>query len=152
MSDETSGTREALEQRIREAREKSSAFEAENREREELRELERKAQLEENRVRDLPHIQKAEDEHDEIKVVKTPRGAIVVKRPHHLAFSKFTQKASAEKGIADLDIWRLVRKCIVYPDVAKAEAITEDYPGVTARLGTAVVELGNGDIEEVEGK
>jgi len=144
--------REAALRRIREAREKSAAFEEQSREREELRELERKARFEENKARDLPHVQAAEEEHGVIRVVNTPLGAIVVKKPHHLAFQKFTRKAASAKGFDDMDIWRLVKPCIVYPDVAKVEEITEEYPGVPARLGNAVVEMGNGEVEEVEGK
>lgn len=155
MSDDRSGVedpREAVKRRIREAREKSSAFEAESREKEELRELERKARFEENKLRDLPHIQAAEDEHGVIRVVNTPLGAICLKAPHHLAYSKFTRKATSDDGLDDMTVWRLVRPCIVYPDVARAEEITEKYPGVTARCGTAVVEMGKGDVEEFEGK
>lgn len=151
ITDPTSAI-EALQERIRAAKAKTSAFESESRERDELRELERKARFEENKARDLPHIEAAEEEHGLIKVVNTPLGAIVVKRPHHLAFQKFMRKAGSAKGLQDMDVWRLVRKCIVYPDVTRAEEITEEFAGVTIRLGNAVVELGNGEAEEVEGK
>ena len=144
--------REALLQRIREAREKRAAFEEQAREREELRELEERARFEENKARDLPHVQEAEEEHGVIRVVNTPLGAIVLKRPHHLAFGKFTKKVASAKGFDDGDIWRLVKPCIVYPDVARVEEMTEEYPGVTARMGNAVIEMGNGEVEEVEGK
>jgi hypothetical protein len=151
MSD-TENPREAVLRRIREAREKSGAFEEKAREREELRELERKAQFEENKTRDLPHIQAAEDEHSVIRVVNTPLGAIALKRPHHLAFQRFMRKASSNKGMGEMDVWRLVKPCIAYPDVASVERITEEYPGVTIRMGNVVVELGNGEVEGVEGK
>jgi hypothetical protein len=144
--------REALERRIREARAKTSAFEESGSEREQLRELERRARTEENRARDLPHVQEAEDEHKVIRVVNTPLGAIVVRRPHHLAFQQFMRKAGSEKGMDEAAIWRLVKPCVVYPDVARVEEITEEYPGVTVRLGNAVVELGNGVVEDAEGK
>ena len=144
--------KEAILERIRTAREKTSAFEAENAGREDAKELERKAILEENKARDLPHIQAAEDEFGEIKVVNTRAGAVVVKKPHHLVFHKFSNKMSTEKGINDIDTWRLVRKCIVYPEVLKVEQIIEEYPGLTNILGAKVIELGNGVIEESEGK
>jgi hypothetical protein len=149
---EIENPKDAVLRRIREAKEKSNSFEEKAREREELRELERKAILEENKARDLPHVQAAEDEHGVIRVVNTPMGAIVLKRPHHLAFQKFMRKAASDKGMNEMDVWRLVKPCIVYPDVARVEDITEEYPGVTVRLGNQIVELGNGEVEELEGK
>ncbi len=150
--DETNDRREELLERMRAAKEKASEFETRSSEREQIRELERKVRFEENKARDLPHIQAAEDEHGVIRVVNTPLGAIVVKRPHHLAYQKFTRKVSSEKGMNEMDVWRLVKPCIVYPDASKVEEITEEYPGVTVRLGDAVVNLGNGEVEEFEGK
>lgn len=144
--------KESILERIKKAREKTAAFELENVGREELKELEKKALFEENKARDLPFIQAAEDEHGEIRVENTRLGAIVVKKPNHLAFQKFMRKISSDKGMNDMDIWRLVRPCIVYPDVSKVEEITEEYPGVTVRLGNAVIELGNGVVEDAEGK
>jgi hypothetical protein len=144
--------REELLKRIRDAKAKSSAFEEQSREREERRELERQIRFEENKVRDLPHVQAAEEEHGIVRVVNTPLGAIVLKRPNHLAYQQFMRRANSDKGMNEADIWRLVKTCIAYPDVARVEEITEEYPGVTIRLGNAVVELGNGEAEAVEGK
>lgn len=143
---------EELERRIKEAREKSSSFESSISERDRLRELEKRAQFEENKARDLPHIQAAEDEHGEIRVHNTPLGAVVVKKPHHLVFQKFSRKAASSKGMKDQDIWALVRSCVVYPDITKVEDIVEEYPGVTAILATKIIELGNGEAENFEGK
>ena len=144
--------KEALLQRIRDARAKTAALDTQIAEREQLRELERQARIEENRARDLPHVQSAEDEHGTIRVVNTPLGAVVLKRPHHLAYQQFMRRVQSEKGMNEADVWRLAKTCIVYPDVARVEEITEEYPGVTIRLGNAVVELGNGEVEAVEGK
>jgi len=144
--------KEALLERMRQAKAKTAEFETVASEREQLRELERKVRFEENKARDLPHIQAAEDEHGSIRVINTPLGAIVVKKPHHLAFQKFMRKVSGDKGMKEMDIWRLVRPCIVYPDAAKAEEIIEEYPGVSIRLGNNVIELGNGEVEDTEGK
>ena len=123
------GKEEILE-RLKKAREKNAAFEEENKDREEMKELEKQAIFEENKARDLPHVKAAEDEHGVISIINTPLGAIVVKRPNHLIFNKFTKKASSTKGIDDMDIWRLVRPCIVYPKTSTVEKITEEYPGV----------------------
>lgn len=154
MSDESAAESalDALHSRLREARAKTSAFEEQAREREERRELERQLLFEENKARDLPHVRAAEDENGVVKVVNTPLGAVVLKRPHHLAFQKFMRKAGSDKGMNEMDIWRLVKRCIVYPDVGRVEEITEEYPGITIRLGNMVVELGNGEVGGFEGK
>jgi len=144
--------KEEILERIKKAREKTAVFEAENVGREELKELEKKAIFEENKARDLPFIKAAEDEHKEIRVENTPLGAIVVKKPNHLAFQKFMKKVSGDKGMNEMDIWQLVRPCIVYPEIVKVEEITEEYPGVIVRLGNAVIELGNGVVTDAEGK
>ncbi|MCP3886458.1 MAG: hypothetical protein GY700_13510 [Propionibacteriaceae bacterium] len=151
MSD-TETPKEALERRIREAREKSAKFEQESNEKEQLRDLERKVKLEENKARDLPEIQNAEDEYGEIRVVNTPDGAIVVKRPNQFHFNTFSKKASSNKGLSENDTWKFVSKCVVYPSLERVEEIVEKYPGVTSRLGEKAVELGNGRVEEFEGK
>jgi len=144
--------KEAILERIKKAREKTAAFELENVGREEVKELERKAIFEENKARDLPFIQAAEDEHGEIKVINTRLGAIAVKKPHHLVFQKFSKKLGTEKGPDNMDIWRFVRPSIVYPEPSKVEEITEEYPGTMILLCNAVVELGNGNAGEIEGK
>jgi len=144
--------RDALQRRLREARAKTSAFEAQARAKEEERELERKVRFEENKARDLPHIQTAEDEHGEIRWHNTPMGAIVLRKPNHLVFNKFMRKAGSQKGLTEMDIWRLVKSCAVYPDIARVEEMVEEYPGVTAILGNLAVELGQGNADEVEGK
>lgn len=144
--------KEEILERIKKAREKNAVFEAENVEKEEIKELERKAIFEENKARDLPFIKKAEEEHGEIKYVNTRLGAIVVKKPHHLTFQQFSKKLASDKGPDNMDMWRFIRKSIVYPDISKVEEITEEYPGTTILLCNAVIELGNGNVEEIEGK
>jgi len=143
---------EELERRIRDAREKSSEYEEKLSERERIKELEKRAQFEENKARDLPYIQAVEDEYGEIRVHNTPLGAVVVRKPHHLVFQKFSRNAASSKGMKDQDIWALVRSCVVYPDITKVEDIVEEYPGVTAILATKIIELGNGEAENFEGK
>ena len=146
------GRLEELERRLKEIRAKNDEFEAEIRERERVRELEAKLLFEQNKARDLPHVQAAEDEHGQIRVVNTKLGAVVVRKPHHLAFKRFMHKVSGDKEMREADVWRLAKSCVVYPDISKVDEIREEYPGVTMRLGTAVIELGNGEAEELEGR
>ncbi|MHC4622188.1 MAG: hypothetical protein ACYTEQ_31005 [Planctomycetota bacterium] len=135
-SEERDDVLDELRRRLKAAREKNEAFEEQARSREEKREIERRLRFEENKNRDLPKIQAAEDEHVMIRVVNTPDGAIVVKRPHHLAYQKFVRKVGSDKGMNEMDVWKLVKPCIVYPDVSKVEDITEEEPakaGATRR-------------------
>jgi hypothetical protein len=156
MNDESvkvEGDIEELRRRLKEARGKNEAFEVQSRAREEKRDLERKIRYEENKNRDLPYIQAAEEEHGHIRYVNTHDGAVVVKPPHHLAYNQFIRRLSNEKKPVDNnDYWRLVKPCIVYPDVVKVEEMTEKFAGLTVRLGNKVVELGRGDADELEGK
>lgn len=145
--------KEALELRLREAKAKTSKLQEEMLEKEEIRELERKIRFEENKARDLPHIQKAEDEHGAIRVVNTEDGAVVLRRPHHLVFNKFVRRMGDDKKPLDNDdYWRLAKPCIIYPDVATVEAWAEKFALLPVELGNKVVELGKAGIEEVEGK
>lgn len=146
-------TVEELENRLRAAREKNEKFEADNEERERLRELEKQVRFEENKVRDFPHLQAAEDEHGVVGWINTENGLVVLRRPHHLAFNKFVRRMGNEKKPPDNhDFWKLVKPCIVYPDAATVNAWTDQFAGLTIQLGSKVIELGNGEVEEFEGK
>jgi len=147
-----SDAKEALLERLRTARAKAAEHEEQLAAREELRQLEEQAVAAENRARDLPHIQAAEDEHGKIAVVNTRLGAIVVRKPHHLAYQQFTRRAADSKPLDDAAMWRLVKACVVYPTVQRAEEIVEEYAGVTARLAEEVVRLAKGEVDETEGK
>jgi integrase len=103
--------------------------------------LRRENEALENEVRDAPAIAAAVQEHGPIgtktALVETSMGTIVVKRPQHLVWKKYTQK---DKVTPD-DVERLIRSCLVYPDKARFDEIWETLPGVGARLIDAVGEL-----------
>lgn len=144
--------KEELRQRIREAEAKIDAVQEEIDADREMRELEEKARLKENAARDMPHIKKAEEKYDEIRSVNTPLGAVVLKKPGHQVFRRFTRKANSNKPIDDNDVWDLVKPCIVYPDIARVETIVEEYPATTMLLGEKAMELAKGKSAEIEGK
>lgn len=127
--------------RIAEARRKREAMVVAREKKAEAARLDAELALEEQRLRDEPEIDKAIAEHGplDIKtaVVETPRGAIVVKRPNHLHYKRFLDKASTKTD----DLWALVRTCIVYPDVARVNAICEEYPALVVTLADACVTL-----------
>lgn len=131
----------AKRERIAEARRKREAMVAAREKRAEAARLDAELALEEQRLRDEPEIDKAIAEHGPLgiktAVVETPLGAIVVKRPNHLHYKRFLDKASTKTD----DLWALVRTCIVYPDVAKVNAICEEYPALVVTLADACVDL-----------
>jgi hypothetical protein len=118
----------------------------------EERELEEKVRHRENAARDLPHIREAEEKYGEIRVINTPMGAIVLRKPNHLAFQKFTRWVNSGHQLDDDAIWRLVKPGIVYPDITRVEEIVEEYPATTVRLGEKAMELAKGKAAELEGK
>lgn len=148
-----SDANEDLRRKLQAAKKRNADLEESIREQEERRDLQRQLRFEENKTRDLPHIQAAEEEHGQIRVANTHDGAVVVKAPHHLAYNKYVRRMSNDKKPMDNnDFWRLVKPCIVYPDVAKVEELTEKYAGLVITLGNLVVELGRGEAEAFEGK
>lgn len=141
-----------LRRRIREAEAKIETHQKELDAAREERELEEKVRLKENAARDLPHVREAEEQYGEIKAINTPLGAIVLRKPNHLAFGKFTRWVNSGAKIDDDAIWRLVKPCIVYPDITRVEEIVEEYPATTVRLGEMAMELAKGKAAELEGK
>jgi hypothetical protein len=138
-------------QRIQAAKEKSSEYENLTDE-DQLRALEEKLRFEENKARDLPHIREAEEKYGEIRVVNTEMGAIVLRKPNHLNFKNFSRSLNSGKLLDDDVIWKLVRPCIVHPDISRAEEIVEEYPATTIRLGEQAMDLAKGKAAEIEGK
>lgn len=118
----------------------------------ELEALRREVELEEREARDAPAIAKAEEEHgpigEKIAVVKTGWGSVVLKRPNHVIFKRFQDKASAKSD----DFLALVKPCVVYPDAKTVEVIVEEYPATLVDLADVVVELARGRAREVSAK
>ena len=144
--------KEEMRRRIREADAKIDKLLKELEPSREERDLEEKMRCRENAARDLPHIRDAEEKHGEIKVVPTSMGAIVLKKPNHLVYQKFSRAINSGKKLDDDVVWRLVKPCIVYPDISRVEEIVEEYPATTARLGEKTYELAKGKYTEIEGK
>jgi len=145
----------ALLARISASRKSTKELEKKIQEESELKDLEKKARKAELRARDLPHIRDAEIEHGVIGVVKTDEdGAIVLRKPNHLAFDRFSSRMSVtqKKPLGSADYWKMIRPCIVYPEASKVDDLTEKYPALMLTLINKVIELGNAGIEEAEGK
>lgn len=85
-------------------------------------------------------IAQAEAEHGpvgkKIRVVNTPAGAVIVKRPNHLLYRKFL-----DSDIDTQEVEKLVRPCVVYPAIEKFERMLTDQPGILAAVSDAVTHL-----------
>lgn len=95
----------------------------------------------EREAKDAEAIATAEAKHGrqgkKIAVILTDMGAVIVKRPHHVAYKAFTDLEEIKS--ADLD--KLIRPCVVYPDASALDKILEELPGTLNRCADAVCYL-----------
>lgn len=80
--------------------------------------------------------------------VATELGMVVVKRP---AFVHYKEFMNTEKH-TDAECGKLVRRCVVYPDKDRLNAILEEQPAVLITLTKACAYLAGARKEEIEGK
>lgn len=96
---------------------------------------------EERAIADEEAIAAAETEHGEvdkkIRIVRTPAGTVIVKRPNNVLFRKF-----ADQGKSDVDdLERLARPCIVYPTIDQFDRMLTDQPAILIDVANAVTYL-----------
>lgn len=142
----------ALKERIAKAKAEREKHEAEAEAKAEVERLRRQAEREENAARDAPHITAAEEQYgplgEGISIVDTPRGAIVIKRPHHLVYRKFAAKEKPKIR----EVEEFVTGCVVYPDKARFEEISEEFFGVINACAEAIAILMSNTSKAREGK
>ncbi len=143
---------EELKARIEKARAERAELTRSTAERDEIEALRSQAEAEERALKDERAIAAAVQEHGpigtKIAVVETRLGAIVVKRANHLHFKRF-QDAESLKVVT---IEKLVRPCLVYPDVSTFEQIMEELPAVWVPLANAISDLAGAKSKEAAGK
>jgi hypothetical protein len=109
-------------------------------------------EVEERAIRDREALAKAEADHGpvgkKIAVVQTAVGDVIVKRSNPLHFRRFQD---AGKTTSD-ELERLVRPCVVYPDIPTFERWLEEQPAALLRCANAICELAGIRTKEVEGK
>lgn len=97
-------------------------------------------------------IAAAEEKHGplgkKLAAVHTDLGVVIVKRPNHLLFRRFQD--SGEATYEEFD--KLVRPCVVHPELGRFDAILEELPATMARLGNAVAILAGVKLKEAQGK
>ena len=155
MDGETTATNEgraALEERLREARERRRAAEAKREERQAENDLLAEVEAEELAARNAEALEAAEAEHGPIgkklRAIETSGGVIIVKRPHPATYKRFRDKGEANTAAFD----KLVRPCVVHPDKSTFDRILDEEPAALDRCANAIVELAGFRAREVSGK
>lgn len=97
-------------------------------------------------------IAAAEDAHGKIDVkigvIETPEGVVIVKRPHHLTFQKFATEGKMDPEALN----KLVRPCLVHPDVDGFEAVCAAVPATLNNAANKVCELAGAGAKDIAGK
>lgn len=130
---------EDQERRMQEARERIRAAEAETQALETKRARDAEIAELEMQAKDAEAIRAAKAEHPdlELKVVRTPAGCVVLKRPHAAVYKRFRDRGEYKtKALEDL-----VRKSLVHPSAAGLDAILEEAPATLDAMADAVIQL-----------
>lgn len=83
-----------------------------------------------------------------IAVLRTELGAVVVKRPHLNTFRKFQDHGATDSEA----LGKLVRPCLVHPDVANFEKICAERPATLMQVANACIRLAGVRSEDLAGK
>ena len=124
---------------MQEARERIRAAEAETQAIEAKRARDAEIAALELEARDAEAIRTAKAQHPdmELKVVRTPAGCVVLKRPHAAVYKRFRDRGEyTTKALEDL-----VRKSLVHPSAAGLDEILEQAPATLDAMGDAVIQL-----------
>lgn len=141
-----------LEAELETARKEREEFEAAQSRAKRAQQLKEELETEKRALKDAQTLAELESKHGPVGKaiyrIDTSDGMIVVKKPNHLAFKKHQDSG---KNNTDA-IYKLVRPCLVYPDVSAFEAILESEPATLIRCGDAVCYLAGIRRSDWEGK
>ncbi len=143
-------SRDELVRRLKEANKRAEETRAKREKLETQGELERRVLEAEREAADQEALLSAESEYgsNRIATVTTDLGVIILKRANALRFKKFQDKESTKT----LDVEKLVRPCIVYPDKSRFDVICEELPATLMQCGNAVAILAGARAQENSGK
>lgn len=151
MSDGTSAT-ETVQARLEALRAKRAEVAAARRALEASRAVEQELLDETRALADEQAIHAAEIEHGPIgrrfMAVKTDAGMILVKRPHMNTFRKYQDNGVTDSAALE----KLVRPCVIYPDLARYEEILSEVPAALMKCANAVTYLAGVRKEDLTAK
>lgn len=89
-----------------------------------------------------------------IGAIRTPGiGVVIVKRPHHVFFRKWSDENLGKEGAIPNDALEdLVRHALVHPDRVEFGRYVQEQPAMLARAANAVVKLAGARGQELSGK
>ncbi len=128
-------------------------FDAELAAKEEEEELAIKVAQATRELADMKAMRAAEESHGrfelrKIAAVKTEEGVVIVKKPNHVIYKKFRDTNEFDTEA----LFKLVKTCLVHPDLPKFEKLLEERPAVLERAANAVIELAGHNRKLAEGK
>jgi hypothetical protein len=137
--------------RLAELRAERAALDAARLAREHERAIDEQIAAESIALDDARAIEKAEEAHGPvgklIGVVHTPQGCVIVKRSNAMKFRRFQ-----ESEITAADVEKLVRPCVVYPDLPRFDALTDDLPALWHMCANEISVLAGIKRKEITGK
>lgn len=141
---------EALKLRLATATARAVKAQDKRNEREAKGALEKEVLAAEQDALDVEALEMLEAEYgaDKIGVVTTEMGIIVLKRCGALRYKKFQDLENAKT----LDIEKLVRPCVIYPDNTRFELICAEQPATLLQCGNKVAVLAGVKGDELAGK
>ena len=83
----------------------------------------------------------------EIRIYRTPHGALALKSPGPVDFQRFTDKLTSDKGSKYATMREIVMACRIYPEREAALSLLEHYPGIVLQAGNAINELAGTEFE-----
>jgi hypothetical protein len=141
-----------LEQRLVDIRARRAELDKLQAVRSEERDLAELVEREERELKDREAIAAAEAEHGPLRkriaAVHTDLGVVILKRSNPLMFRRFQDAGTLKSEHLD----KLVRPCVVHPDLPTFDRILEELPATLLRCANAVSELAGVRAEEVTGK
>lgn len=92
-------------------------------------------------------LQKYEQEHGEIKVVRTALGPVVVRGPNRAEYKRFRSN-SLKENMRDMVLEELGRSCVVNISKETYNAWLDKKPAIAELVGHAALQLAGGNEEE----
>ena len=115
----------------------------------------RKVEAAEREAADCEKLEELIAKHGELNVgiaaIHTDQGMVVVKRPNHLHFKRYQDKANTGK-ITHQDVEQLVGTCLVHPSRDAFDVIVAELPATLVQVADEVASLAGVGRSRTEGK
>jgi hypothetical protein len=147
-----------LVQRLAELKAERVGLEEARAKREQERRVSEEIEEQEQIIRDERAIADAEEKYGpigkKIAAIKTPGlGIVIVKRPHHVTFRKWSDtNLGKDGGVSNDALEELIRPCIVHPSRTEFDRYCEEQPAILLRASNVITKLAGMRGQELSGK